>query len=76
MKRITVRIAGSTREAQAITIQEGTTAGDVLRQLGLSGYLLSAKGSESYFGDDEVIYPQVSENELLFASTTADVGVI
>jgi len=76
MKRIAVRIAGSTREPQDMTIQAGTTAADILRQLGLEGYLLSAKGSETYFGDTEVVYPQLSDGDLLYATTPAEVGTV
>jgi len=75
-KRIAVRIAGSPREPQDLTIQPGTTAGEILRQLGLEGYLLSAKNSQTYFGDDEVVYGQVVDGDLLYATTTADVGVL
>jgi hypothetical protein len=74
MKRTEVRIAGSTREPQNLTIQPGTTASDIVRQLGLTGYLLCAKGSETYFGDDENVYEQVSSGALLYATTPADVG--
>jgi hypothetical protein len=75
MKQAAVRIAGSTREPQNITIHPGTTASEILRQLGLDGYLLSAKGSEVYYGDDENVYEQVSDGALLYATTPAEVGV-
>ena len=76
MKRIAVRIAGSSREPQDITIQPGTTAHEILAQLGLDGYLLSAKNSQTYFGDDEVVYPQVVDGDLMYATSNAVVGVI
>jgi len=74
MKRVAVRIAGSTRPPQDITVQPGTTAADILRQLGLEGYLLSAKGSETYYGDTEVVYPSLVDGDLLLATTPAEVG--
>jgi hypothetical protein len=75
MKRLSLVVAGSTRGAQDVTIQAGTTAHEVLNQLGLEGYLLSAKGSNTYFGDDENLYPKVLDGDLLYATTTAEVGV-
>ena len=75
MKRITVVVAGSTRGPQDVTIQPGTTAHEVLNQLGLDGYLLSAKGGQTYFGDDENLYPKVLDGDLLYATSSAEVGV-
>ena len=76
MKRLAVVVAGSTRGPQDVTIQPGTTSHEVLSQLSLDGYLLSAKGSQTYFGDDENLYPQVLDGDLLYATTAAEVGVI
>jgi hypothetical protein len=75
MKRITVVVAGSTRGPQDVTIQPGTTAHEVLNQLGLEGYLLSAKGGTTYYGDDENLYPQVLDGDLLYATSSAEVGM-
>lgn len=71
MRRIAVVIAGSTRGPQDLTIQPGTTAHQVLSQLGLEGYLLSAKGSQTYFGDNENLDLQVLDGDLLYATTPA-----
>jgi hypothetical protein len=76
MKNAAVRIAGFTREPQNLIIQPGTTAAEILNQLGLEGYLLSAKGANTYFGDDETIYSQIVDGDLLYATTAAEVGVI
>jgi hypothetical protein len=76
MKRIAVVVAGSTRGPQDVTIQPGTTAHEVLSQLGLEGYLLSTKGASTYFGDDENLYPKIVEGDLLYATTEAEVGVL
>jgi hypothetical protein len=76
MKRVAIVVAGSTRGPQDVTIQPGTTAHEVLSQLGLAGYLLSTKGSTTYFGDDEVIYSKVVYGDLLYATTEAEVGVM
>lgn len=76
MKRIAVVVAGSTRGPQDVTIQPGTTAHEVLNQLGLEGYLLTTKGGTTYFGDDENLYPKVFDGDLLYATTEAEVGVV
>ena len=76
MKRIAVVVAGSTRGPQDVTIQPGTTSQEVLSQLGLEGYLLSTKGGNTYFGDDENLYPKVVDGDLLYATTEAEVGVL
>ena len=76
MKRLTVVVAGSTRPQQELTIPPGTMSADILRQLGLTGYLLSAKGADTYFGDDENVYEQVSSGALLYATTPAEVGIL
>jgi hypothetical protein len=74
LKRISLVIAGSTRGPQDVTIQPGTTAHEVLSQLGLNGYLLSAKGGQTYYGDDENLYPQVLNGDLIYATTAAEVA--
>jgi hypothetical protein len=76
VKNAAVVVAGSTRGPQNVTIQPGTTAHDILSQLGLEGYLLSTKGATTYFGDDENLYPKVVDGDLLYATTEAEVGVI
>ena len=76
MKRLSIVVAGSTRGPQDVTIQPGTTAHEVLSQLGLEGYLLSPKGAQTYFGDDENLYPKVVDGDLLYATTEAEVGVL
>jgi len=47
----------------------------MLKGMGLEGYLLSAKGSQTYFGDDENLYPQVLDGDLLYATSSAEVGI-
>jgi hypothetical protein len=75
MKRIAVKIAGSEREPLDTTIKPGTTSADILTQLNLQGYLLSTgPNSSHFFGDDELVYPQVTDGDKLWATTPADVG--
>jgi hypothetical protein len=74
-KRIAVKIAGSERPLLDVTIKPGTTAADILTQLNLQGYLLSTgPDSSHFFGDDELVYPQVADGGKLWATTPADVG--
>ena len=74
MKRLSVVVAG-TGQIRDIQIQPGTTAGDVLNQLGIRDYLLSKGPNEPFFAAAESIYDKVGDGEKLFASTKAEVGV-
>jgi hypothetical protein len=75
MKRIAVKVAGSEQGLHDITIKPGTTASDILTQLNLQGYLLSTgPDSSHFFGDDELVYPNVTDGGKLWATTPADVG--
>ena len=75
MKNLAVKVAGTTQEPRDVVIQEGTTAGEILTQLGLQGYLLS-KGPQAdrFFGETEVVYTQVADGEKLFATAKTEVG--
>jgi hypothetical protein len=73
-KDLTVAIAAS-GELKDITIEPGTTAEDILRTLGLQGYVLSRDGSSStFFQPRENIYPLVEDGQKLWASTDPRVG--
>jgi hypothetical protein len=75
MKRIAVKVAGSEQGPHDITIKPGTTTADILTQLNLQGYLLSTGPNSSHiFGDDELVYPNVTDGDKLWATTPADVG--
>jgi hypothetical protein len=73
MKKICVSIVGS-GQLHEVTIQPGTTAGDILRDLNLSDYLLSRNPSADFFASSESIYEKVSDGQKIFASTKATVG--
>jgi hypothetical protein len=76
MKTIAIKVAGSEQEPIDVEIAPGTTAGDILRQLGLQGYLLSTgPTSDRFFGDAENVYAAVRDGDKLFASTRAEVGL-
>ena len=73
MKRLSVVVAG-TGNIRDVDIQSGTTAGDVLNQLGMNDYLLSKGPNEPFFAAAESIYDKVNDGEKIFASTKAQVG--
>ena len=74
MKRLSVVIAG-TGQIRDVEIQQGTTAGDILNQLGLRDYLLSKGPNEPFFAQAESVFDKVGDGEKIFASTKAEVGV-
>lgn len=76
MKQIAVKVAGTTQEPRDVVIQAGTTAGEILSQLGLKGYLLSKDArADRFFGSTENVYAEVADGEKLFATTKTEVGV-
>lgn len=78
MKTLAVIISGapSGDNVREVELERGTTAGDVLRALGLRNYLLSREGSGSgqNFAETEEIYDAVSDGAKLRAVPTAEVG--
>lgn len=73
MKSLSIVVAG-TGQIRDIEIEPGTTAGDVLSQLGLQDYLLSKGPNDPFFANGESIYDKVGDGEKLFCSTKAEVG--
>jgi hypothetical protein len=73
-KQIAVKVAGAEGEPVDIQLQPGQTAGEVLGQLGLQGYILSFPNSQRFFGNEETIYTQVVDGDKLVATTPAQVG--
>jgi hypothetical protein len=73
MKKVCVSVVGS-GQLHEITIQPGTTAGDILRDLNLSDYLLSSSPSADFFPSSESVYEKVADGQKVFASTKATVG--
>lgn len=75
MKRIAIKVAGSDRGPVDRNIKPGTTSGEILADIGLEGYLLSAgPASDRFFGEDENVYPLVNDGQKLYATTPAEVG--
>ena len=75
MKSVALTVPGTGRIVD-LTVQPGTTAGDVLRSAKLpQEYWLSAEGNGSFFGQEEDIYPQIQDGQKVFAMTPVEVGV-
>jgi hypothetical protein len=74
MKRLSVVIAG-TGQIRDLEIQPGTSAGDILNQLGLHDYLLSTGPNDPFFANAESVFDKVNDGEKIYASTKAEVGL-
>ncbi len=75
MKRIAV-IVVSSGQIHDLTINPGTTAREILREIGLEDYNLSRQNEPHPFGLDENVYTVVQDGEKLNAATKVDVGLI
>ena len=75
-KQIAIKVAGTEGEPLDIQIQPGQTAGEVVGQLGLQGYILSFPNSNRFFGNEEPLYTQVVDGDKLVATTPAQVGAL
>jgi len=73
MKNVVVIIAGSGQHHD-LTIEAGTTARDILQQIGLQGYVLSKDAGQHTFGETENVYAAVDDGEKLHAAAKTDVG--
>jgi hypothetical protein len=75
MKNISVIVSGVPGgNIRDVTLQPGITAGDVLRALGLQGYLLSIEGSGQAFAAEEPIYDRFVEGGKARATPLSEVG--
>lgn len=73
VKHIVVIVAG-TGKARDLDIEAGTTARDILTDLGLQDYVLSRDSGQDVFGENENVYTAIQDGEKLYASTRTDVG--
>ncbi len=77
MKTIALVVSGRPDgdDVQEIELHPGSTAGDVLRSVGLgTDYLLSLEGSANRFAIEEQIYDAVPDGSKLRATPIAEVG--
>ena len=74
VKTIQVVAPGGEIEAHVAVTPE-TTAGDVIKEVGLNErYFLSPSSGDKFFQPDDRLDPLVRHGELLFANPWADVG--
>lgn len=73
MKQIVVIVAG-TGQHHDLSVEPGTAARDILRQVNLPDYVLSKDNGNFVFGADENIYPKIADGEKLAATARTDVG--
>lgn len=73
MKNLSVVVAG-TGQIKDISIKPGTKCSDIIRDLGLTGYVLSKGTGDRPFNPNDDIYPLVQEGQKLYAVTPADAG--
>ena len=74
MKDITV-VTAESNQTNDLAIQPGTTAREILEQIGLAApYILTSGRGQEPFGGDENVYEQVADGAKLYASTPVTVG--
>jgi len=73
VKNVVAMIAGSGQHHD-LTIEAGTTARDILQQVGLQGYVLYKDNGQHPFGETENVYASVDDGEKLQAAAKTDVG--
>ena len=73
MKRLLVVVSGSGKQHD-LEIKPGTTAGDILSELGLDGYTICPEPNSDAFGTDENLYTAIEDGQKVFAISRAEVG--
>ncbi|MBX7255925.1 MAG: hypothetical protein K1Y02_06155 [Candidatus Hydrogenedentes bacterium] len=74
MKSISAVVAES-GQIRDLTIMPGTTAEEIIREVGLpSNYLITRGRGQSPFGQDENVYEKINNGEKIFLSTPVEVG--
>jgi hypothetical protein len=72
MKRMAIRVTGTESDPIDLTIKPGTTAREILADIGLAGYLLSTGvNSSRFFGEDENVYMQVCDCGKLYVENSS-----
>ena len=73
MKQVTVCMLESGKLVDR-TIAPGTTAADLLRDIGLPNGLLSKSRDGDFLANADTVYDKITDGQKLFASTPASVG--
>jgi hypothetical protein len=74
MKRLLIVVSG-TGAQHDLEIQPGTTAADILTELGLHGYTLRSEPNSDAFGSDENVFTSLKDGQKIFAVSRAEVGI-
>ncbi len=75
-KTISVKFIGSNRPAETISIEPGTSVGDVLKSLGLGAgfHLCDPNEPEAVFSASDNLYSRVNDGDMLAATAAVDAG--
>lgn len=73
VKKVALVVAGS-GEIRDLSVEPGTTVGDVLERMRLGGYLVSAGPDEPFLRLSDDIHRAAPEGGRLYASTPAEAG--
>ncbi len=74
-KKVVVIVPGTGgRIHEDVVVTPGTTAGELLNELGLEGFWLKKARADGFLGMDEEIYGSVQDGAKLEASSPAEVG--
>lgn len=74
-KRVNVKFVGGMKPPQTLQLLPGTTAADVLKNLGLdASYEVSDAASLTVFRADEVLFPRIEDGSMLHVASMVDAG--
>lgn len=78
-KTIACKFVGSSRATENLVIVPGTTARDIIQELGLpgAGYQLSdARNLDAVFAPDDIVYARVNDGDLIYLSSAVTAGEV
>jgi hypothetical protein len=67
MKLVAIRVLGTDREPLEFELSPGMTAGDLLAEADLPGFLLARQGEQHYLQLEEPLYDTLQDCEKLYA---------
>jgi hypothetical protein len=76
LKRILAKFVSGDEAPQEVLIGPGTTTADLLRELkkDASNFSVSKGAADTIFGDNEVIYPQLEDGDLVYVASRLTAG--
>lgn len=77
-KTLAVVVSGAPADQppHEVSIEPGSTVGDVLNGLRLNGYVLSRMGSTQILAEEENLYALVADGDKMVAAPVASVGIL